>query len=300
MLAVLVAGFAAGTINAIVGSGTLITFPTLLFLGYPPLVANISNTLGLVAGGIGGIRGYREELAGHGATLRRLLPASVLGSITGALLLLVLPEDAFAAIVPVLIALALLLVVAGPSLNRRFAAIHAEAAASVGTAHQSHDQAAAADPGASAGPAADSVDPVDSIDPVDAEVGQAVARSGPTRRVQLTLAGVFIAGVYGGYFGAAQGVLLIGVMSVLMTDPLQRLNGFKNVLGTAVNAVAAVVFMLIAWDQIDWAVAGIIAVGAFAGGYAGARIGRRLPPVALRGLIVVIGVVAIAKIVFFD
>ncbi len=272
-LALLVAGFGAGTINAIVGSGTLITFPTLLFLGYPPLVANVSNTLGLVAGGVGGIRGYREELAGHGSTLRRLLPASVAGSITGALLLLVLPEAAFAAIVPVLIGAALVLVVSGPALNRRFAAIHAELDAAERSALE--------------------------LEGIEHHAAQQHDRRGG-RRLQLTLFGIFVAGVYGGYFGAAQGVLLIGVMSVLMTDPLQRLNGFKNVLGTAVNAVAAVVFMLVAWDKIDFAVAGVIAVGALAGGYAGARLGRRLPPGALRGLIVVIGTIAIVKIVVFD
>ena len=247
---VLVAGFAAGTINAIVGSGTLITFPTLLFLGYPPLVANVSNNVGLVAGGLGSIRGYRAELAGHGHTLKRLLPASVAGAITGALLLLVLPESAFEAIVPVLIALALVLVITGPRLQRRFAELHSD--------QQS------------------------------------------TGRMRLTLAGVFLAGVYGGYFGAAQGVLLIGVMSVLMAEPLQRINGFKNVLGTAVNAVAAIVFVLVAFDTIDWAVAGLIALGALGGGYAGAHIGRRLPPPVLRGAIIVIGTIAIARLVFFD
>jgi uncharacterized membrane protein YfcA len=276
-LALLVAGFGAGTINAIVGSGTLITFPTLLFLGYPPLVANVSNNIGLVAGGFGSIGGYRQELAGHGATIRRLLPASVIGSATGALLLLVLPEDAFVAIVPVLIALALALVVSGPSLNRRFAAAHARRAA------EAHDAAFLANP--SSAPAA-AATRAEGISP--GIVGA------------ITLAGVLLAGVYGGYFGAAQGVLLIGVMSVLMADPLQRINGFKNVLGTAVNAVAAVIFLIVATDKIDWAVAGIIGVGALGGGYAGARIGRKLPPTALRGLIVVIGTIAILKIVVFD
>ncbi|MDO9353659.1 MAG: sulfite exporter TauE/SafE family protein [Solirubrobacteraceae bacterium] len=288
-LALLVAGFGAGTINAIVGSGTLITFPTLLFLGYPPLVANVSNNIGLVAGGIGSIRGYRDELAGHGPTIRRLLPASIVGSATGALLLLVLPEDAFVAIVPVLIALALVLVVSGPSLNRRFAAAHARRAV------DARDAALAADPTAEPTDAA-------TVDPASAPTTAAARAEGIAPGIvgTITLAGVLLAGVYGGYFGAAQGVLLIGVMSVLMADPLQRINGFKNVLGTAVNAVAAIIFVIVATDKIDWAVVGVIAVGALGGGYAGARIGRQLPPTALRGLIVVIGTIAILKIVFFD
>ncbi len=243
------AGMAAGAINAMVGSGTLITFPTLLFLGFPPLVANVSNNIGLVAGGIGGVRGYREELAGHTHTIKRLMPASALGAITGALLLLVLPASGFVTIVPVLIAVALVLVLTGPRLQRWAAEHHPD------------------------------------------ETGAG--------RMRLTLAGVFLAGIYGGYFGAAQGVLLIGVMSVLIAEPLQRLNAFKNVLGTTVNGVAAVVFLFVAWDKIDWAVVAAIAVGAFFGGYAGAHLGRRLPPAVLRGLIVIVGSIAIVKLVAF-
>jgi len=236
---------AAGTINTIVGSGTLITFPTLLFFGFPPLVANVSNTIGLVAGGLSGVQGYRAELVGQGSNLRRLLPVSFLGGVVGAILLFVLPESAFNAIVPVLIAAALLLVLLGRRLQAWAAARH---------------------------PDADSIG----------------------RRVLLTV-GVFGAGVYGGYFGAAQGILTVGIMSVLMAISLQRVNALKNVLVTLVNAVAAVTFMIVAWDRINWSVAALIAVGSIAGGYVGARVGRRLSPKLLRGIIVVVGVLAIAK-----
>jgi uncharacterized protein len=246
VVALLAAGMAAGTINTIVGSGTLITFPTLLFFGIPALDANVTNTVGLVAGGITGIHGYREELVGQGPTLRRLVPSALLGAVTGALLLLKFPA-AFDAIVPVLIGVALLLVLLGPRLQAWASARHPD--------HESRG-----------------------------------------RRVLMTV-GVFATGVYGGYFGAAQGVLLVGIMSVLMVISLQRINGLKNVLATSVNAVAAVVFMLFAWDRIDWPVAALIATGAFAGGYVGARVGRRLSPALLRGLIVLIGVLAIAKMV---
>jgi len=121
-----------------------------------------------------------------------------------------------------------------------------------------------------------------------------------THRMLLLRAGMLLAGMYGGYFGAAQGVLMMGLMSVLLTDPLQSLNAVKNVLGTIVNAVAAVTFMVVAWDKIEWPVAGLLAVGGIAGGYLGARVGRRLPPPVLRGVIVLIGVVAITKMVFFS
>jgi uncharacterized membrane protein YfcA len=243
---------AAGTINTVVGSGTLITFPVLVFLGYPPVVANVSNTVGLVAGGVTAVHGYRSELRGAGRTLRRLAPASLVGGIVGAVLLLVLPPAAFQAIVPVLIALGLTLVVLGPRLQRR--------------AVERHEGGI----------------------PPAAWHGAALT------------AGVLVAGIYGGYFGAAQGVILMGLMSALSTEPIQRLNGYKNVLATVVNAVAAVTFMVVAWGRIDWLVALLVGLGAFAGGVIGSRVGRRLPPLGLRVVIIVVGVVGIIKILWFS
>ena len=248
--AIVAAGFAAGTINTIVGSGSLITFPTLLVLGYPPLTANVSNNIGLVPGGVSGSIGYRAELKGRSRTLWRLGPLSFLGSVVGATLLLVLPPEAFKAIVPVLIALALVLVLVGPWLQRKAQARNED----------------------------------------DVQPGW--------HRWALGI-GIFVAGAYGGYFGAAQGVLLMGIFSALSAEPLQRLNAYKNVLSAIVNSVAAVTFVLFARDSIDWWVVLLIAIGSFLGGVVGARVGRRIPPTALRGLIVLIGTVAIVKLVFF-
>jgi uncharacterized membrane protein YfcA len=250
LLGILAAGFWAGMINTVVGSGTLVTFPVLLLFGYPPLVANVSNNIGLVGGNISGSIGYRKELAGRGEALRRLLPASALGGITGALLLLVLPASAFRAIVPVLIAIGLIMVVFGPALQRRLSRGH-----------------------------------VESVD----------ARPPAGRRVAL-LIGTLLLGVYGGYFGAAQGVLLVGLMSVLTTDPLQAVNGVKNVLVTAVNGLAAITFMVVSWHLVDWAVVLTIAIGATLGGVAGARFGRRLSPAWLRAVIVVVGLAALIRL----
>jgi uncharacterized membrane protein YfcA len=241
-LLILLAGVGAGTINTIVGSGTLVTFPTLLFFGYPPLTANISNNVGLVAGGATGSWAYRNEMVGGGGAIRRLAPMSVLGSLVGATLLLVLPASAFATIVPVLIAVSLVLVLAGPRLQARVQAPH--------ETHNGHGA---------------------------------------------LMVGVFVAGIYGGYFGAAQGVLLMGIFSLLTDEGLQRLNGYKNVLATLVNFVAAVIFLAVAREHVDWAVAGLIAVGAVIGGLVGATIGRRLPPTVLRAVIVVVGVAAIVR-----
>ena len=250
VLAIIAAGMAAGTINTIVGSGTLVTFPTLLFLGYPPLTANVSNNIGLVAGGVTGSWGYRRELAGQSGALRRLMPLSFAGSVVGAGLLLVLPDSAFRSIVPILILVALVLVLVGPRIQAATALSRAG-----GTVPRAHAWSMAV--------------------------------------------GVLVAGMYGGYFGAAQGVLLVGLLSALSSEPLQRLNGYKNVLSLIVNLVAAAMFVLFARSHIDWLVVLLIGIGSFLGGIVGARVGRRIPPTLLRALIVAIGVVAIVKLVWF-
>ena len=241
---VALAGVAAGAINTVVGSGTLITFPTLLAFGVPPVTANVSNTVGLVPGSMSGVVGYRRELAGQGARVLRLGSASLLGGVTGALLLLWLPSSAFDAIVPALIALGVVLVVLGPRIQRSVAA-------------------------------------------------RAESRGGiPDHGVWWVWPAVAVAGVYGGYFGAAQGVLLMAILGIGVADSMQRHTATKNVLALIVNAVAALVFIAVA--DIDWTVAGLIALGSVVGGQIGAGVGRRLPPVLLRAVIAAVGVIALA------
>jgi uncharacterized membrane protein YfcA len=242
MVAVLVAGMAAGTINVIVGSGTLITFPTLLAFGVPPVTANVSNTIGLVPGVASGVVGYRRELRGQRARAVRLGSASVVGGILGAVLLLSLPSEAFSAIVPALIVVGLVLVVLQPRISRW----------------------------------------------VDARHEGAHGDFGPW----WVWPAVFGTGVYGGYFGAAQGVILMGVLGIGIADSLQRLNGLKNVLAGLVNGVAGVIFVLVA--DVDWTAAALIAAGSIVGGQLGATVGRRLSPAVLRVVIVVVGLVALA------
>lgn len=239
------AGLAAGTINTVVGSGSLITFPALLALGYLPLVANVSNNIGLVGGGVTGVWGYRRELAGTSAILRRTLPWAAAGAVLGSTLLLVLPSTVFETVVVVLIALALVLILVQPAVSRRLR---------------------------TRGP-----------------LGEL------TRvRAALLVTGLFLGSVYGGYFGAAQGVLYVAVLSLLLVDDLQVANGIKNVLALVVNGVSAVVFALFA--QPDWAVVGLILGGSLLGGVVGSSIGRRLPPAVLRVVIVLVGVAAIANV----
>jgi uncharacterized membrane protein YfcA len=246
------AGFAAGVINALVGSGTLITFPTLVALGYPPVTSTMSNAVGLVAGNASSTWGYRADLSGQWDRLRWQIPASLVGAVLGAYLLLHLPEKVFIKVVPVLLVLALVLVVAGPGIQS-WARRRAEAQ------------------------------------------GRSPEHVTPARMVVLVL-GTFAVGVYGGYFTAAQGILLVGVMGALLPESVQRMNAAKNLMTLVVNVVAAAAYTLVAFDRISWPVAGIIAAGSLVGGAVGARYGRRLSPNALRGTIVVVGLIGLYRL----
>jgi uncharacterized membrane protein YfcA len=243
ILAIALAGLAAGTVNTVVGSGTLITFPVLLAFGYSPVTANVSNTIGLVPGSVSGAIGYRRELAGQRRRALRLGACSVLGAIAGAVLLLVLPASAFKTIVPAFIAIALVLVVLQPRIARALAERESRVAHEHGI---------------------------------------------------LTPLAIFATGIYGGYFGAAQGILLLGILGVALPDGLQRTNALKNVLAGLANGVAGLVFAVAA--DVAWAPAALIAAGSVVGGQVGATYGRRLSPDALRGLIVVVGIAAIVKL----
>jgi uncharacterized protein len=243
IIAIALAGMAAGTINTMVGSGTLITFPVLLAFGYAPVTANVSNTIGLVPGSVSGAIGYRRELTGQRGRALRYGTASLLGGVTGAALLLVLPASAFKDVVPAFIAIALVLTVVQPALNRRLA----------------HHVASGA------------------------------------RRVKLLVpVALYATGVYGGYFGAGQGILLLAILGATLPQSLHDSNALKNVLAGLVNGVAGVYFMFAA--HVEWAPAAIIAGASILGAQLGARYGRRLPPDGLRALIVIVGLTAIVRL----
>jgi uncharacterized membrane protein YfcA len=243
-LAIFAAGLAAGTVNVIVGSGSLITFPTLLALGYPPVLANVSNTVGLAPGNASAVVAYRRELVGQRPRLIKLGSASLVGALVGAVLLLALPHSVFKAAVPVLIALAAVLMAVQP------------------------------------------------------RVRAALEERGP-RKIHggaPLIIGVFLTGIYGGYFGAAQGVILIALLAIFIDDDLQRLNGTKNVLALVANTVAALLF--IATTHIAWPVAGLVAAGSIIGGQIGGRYGRRIPAVVFRWVVVLggLGVAAVLAV----
>jgi uncharacterized membrane protein YfcA len=183
-------------VNTIVGSGSLITYPVMVFLGVPPVTANIANTVGLVPGSMAGAWGYRDKLGGQKMLLLRLGTASITGAIVGAILLTQLPKATFAYVVPVLILAAALLVGLQPLIVKR------------------------------------------------------TRPASGTRWGQL-LFWVFLSGIYGGYFSAAQGVILLGVLGIFLASGLQEQNAVKNVLQALVNIVAALFFVTIggvAWQ----------------------------------------------------
>ncbi len=249
LVALLGAGAAAGLINTVVGSGTLITFPTLLALGVPPVTANISNTVGLAPGSLSGAWATGGELTGERRRVLWLGTASLLGGIAGAVLLLWLPSSAFDTIVPVLIGIGCVLVILQPFISARLAVRRARLGLDGGSVH------------------------------------------GP---IALWLA-VALIGVYGGYFGAAQGVLLIAILGIGLAEPLLKINAIKNVLATIANAIASVVFILV--SEVNWPAAIAIAVGSVLGAQVGGRVGRRLPATIYRVIIVAVGVAAIVNLV---
>jgi uncharacterized membrane protein YfcA len=243
-LFVLLAGGGAGASNAVIGSGTLITFPVLLAVGYPPVTANVTNSVGLVLGGVTAAVEYRHLMAGHRWRVVRFCLASGAGALVGAVLLLTIPASAFEVIVPVLIALALVLVVVQPRISRWV-------------------EARRTGEGRDGGP--------------------------------LTKVAVALTGVYGGYFGAGQGILAFGFLGIALPDDLRWVNALRNLLAATNNTVAAVVFILVA--DVRPGAAALIAVGSAVGGVVGARLGLRLSDRTLRGIVVVVGLAAIAQLV---
>ncbi len=252
MILIGLAGVAAGAINAVVGSGTLVTFPTLVALGFPPVTATMSNAVGLVAGSVSGTWGYRRELRGQWDRLAWQIPASFVGAGLGAWLLLHLPDKVFAEVVPVLLIISLSLMVVGPRIQA-WARTRAEAS------------------------------------------GRSIDHVSASRMTALVVA-TFAIGVYGGYFTAAQGIMLIAAMGALLPEDLQRMNAAKNLLALVVNVVAALAYTVGAFDRVSWTAAGLIAAGSLLGGFLGAHYGRRLSPTALRAVIVIVGLIGLYRL----
>jgi len=230
-------GLLAGAVNAVAGGGSLILFPTLVATGYGTLEANVTNSVALWPGFVGGVVGFRRELAGQRARAISLSITAAAGSAVGCVLLLATPPSAFDVVVPFLVLAASLLLAAQPR--------------------------------------------------VSTLVGPPSADHRANARVLYPAVG--LAAVYGGYFGGALGVILLGVLALTVHDTLRRLNALKAALSLVVASVTVVAFGL--FGPVDWAAVAIIAPAALAGGFLGARVARRLNDRALRWAVVVFGVV---------
>lgn len=269
LLLIVVAAIWAGAINTVVGSGTLVTFPVLVAMGVPPVSATVSNAMGLIAGNFTGAWGYRREIVQVSPVLARLVPASFLGGVVGATLLITLPEEVFGRVAPALVALSLVMVIVQPKLA---AWVRRRAADQASDPHTPS-------PG----------------DPPDA----AAAKAAASVRWPLVVL-VFCAGVYGGYFVAAQGILLMGILGIFLAATIQQANGVKNLLVAFVNLVAGINYIVVDYlirepdDRVIlWGVVLLIAIGSTLGGLIGAWVGRRLKPVVLRSVIILLGLLAL-------
>jgi uncharacterized membrane protein YfcA len=236
------AAFAAGLVNAVAGGGTLLSFPALIALGLPALDANMTNTVGLTAGYVGGSLAQRRDLAGRSG-LRFLLLAGALGGLSGGILLRTSSEALFRKLVPHLILRACVLLFAQEPLKRRLAA---------------------------------------------------GAREGSGRVTPTVLIALVVAGLYGGYFGAALSIMLLGGLGLVLDGSLTQLNAIKQALSGVINAVAAVYFAVA--GRVHWQFAAVMMIFSLAGGHLGGRVAARLPPRALRAVVIVVGTLVAARL----
>lgn len=257
-LSVLAAGLGAGFLTSTVGVASLLSFPVLVAIGLPPVVANASNTVGLLPGSVSGSFGYRRELREQPRIAAIVLTVCCLGGALGAVLLLALDPSVFEAIVPWLILFTCLLVGAQPRIS---AYLRSRAERNGGRT----------DPGGGADTATETRAETPTLTP-------------------LTTFFATLTGVYGGYFGAGSGVMMVAVLGFGTDLPLRIVNGLKTLAVMAGNLVASLIFVLVA--DLSWIAVGLLALGSVIGGYVGAHVGRLLPDRVLRVAIMAAGVIA--------
>jgi uncharacterized protein len=290
------AGLLGGGINAVAGGGSLIVFPAYVAVGYSTLVANVTNSVAQWPGYVGGVAGFRPDLAGQRRRLGVLAVAAAAGSVAGCAVLLLTPPTAFDAVVPFLVLAASLLLALQPRI-RRLVRVPSQAA--------SNDALPANAPPDDAGPGKAGPDDArpDNTNPGDASPDNVVPGSagphhtgphhtGPDRtspdNMAVLLPVTFLAGGYGGYFGGALGVILVGVLSLTVQDSLRRINAAKAVLSLVVASVTVVAFGL--FGPVNWVGVAVVAPATLVGGYLGAHLARRLPDRVLRWCVVCFGV----------
>ncbi len=255
VLALLASSFVAGVMNAMAGGGTILTYPALLFTGHSAIVANATSTVALLPGTVGSMFGYRREVAAHRHWLKTLFLPSLAGGTLGSVLLLRTPERTFAQLAPVLILFATVLFMLQGAVRRR--AVERAVAAGGGAGELD----AAAD-------------------------GPAAGRWAVASLCQLGVA------VYGGYFGAGAGILMLAILGFLGLSNIHAMNGLKNFFGLTINSVAAVYFIV--RGAVAWPAALVMIAGALAGGYGGASLARWIGQEKARAAVVVIGLLMTA------
>lgn len=240
ILALVAAGLAAGAVNAVAGGGSLITFPTMLAIGLPPVPANVSNSVAVTPGYIASVVGSRADLAAlaRQRNLTALIPTAIVGSAAGCAVLLLTPASAFDLVVPFLV----LGATAAIAFQRRLRAL-------VGHPREFSD-----------------------------------------RRRTVALHGVVAVGaLYGGYFGAALGIMLVAALGLVLDESMARINALKNAISAVVAVVTIAAYGI--FGPVNWVVAAVVAPASMAGGYLGARLARRLPGGVLRAAIITAGLV---------
>ncbi len=255
-LVIFIAGVAAGLVNAVAGGGTLLSFPALVWLGRDPIVANVTNTIALWPGSLAGMLGFRRELRGGGRLLLLLAVPSVLGAVAGATLLLHTSSRTFSRLVPWLILFATALFAAQGPIMRAL--------------------------------------PRSPLDAAGRDDATGRARSVTPRWALSAALFQFAVAVYGGYFGAGMGIIMLAALGLLGITDIFQMNGLKNALAFAVNAVAAIYFG--SYAQVGWADALVLAAGAITGGWGGAAVARRVGREAIRRAVIVIGLAMAASL----
>jgi uncharacterized membrane protein YfcA len=264
------AAFVAGMMNSVAGGGTLLTFPALIWMGIDPKAANVTSTIALWPGSLGGMVGYRRELRDSRRFMLWLAPSSVVGGLVGALLLLKTPSETFKAIVPFLILFATVLFAAGEPVMRWLRRSRRETAA-VALADGAIIQADAANVAAEADDASRAW-----------RVGAVILQ--------------FFSATYGGYFGAGNGIVMLAVLGLLGLTDIHQMNGLKNFFAVCINVIASFYFMI--WGPVHWAAALVMTVGAIAGGYGGAGLARRMGRRFARGAVIFIGLAMTLSLLF--
>lgn len=255
ILALAASAFAAGVMNAMAGGGTILTFPTLLLVGVSPITANATSTVALLPGVVASLAGYRREVRAHREWLKTLFLPSLVGGALGSFLLLRTPEKLFAALAPQLVLFATVLFMLQGVVSRRARRRGGESPA-----------------GASLSPATPG--------------GLTPSRLAMASLLQLAVA------IYGGYFGAGIGILMLALLGFLGLSDIHAMNGLKAFFNFTINSVAAVWFVI--RGAVDWPAALVLAAGAIAGGYGGARLARRIGQKKARAAVVAIGLLVTA------